>query len=324
MWLIIDYGGTSLNFTLTLLIATLKFISGFGLVLSVLGAGIFVLKNQSDKFKGKENKKQLKIYQITMLIIPIALLIYKGPVKLVQTYRAGGETDNIFDKLLFLFGICSLLITLYIIPLFKEEFLSASEKTLGNKIKDKAKKGVRGLKKGWFKMWKSYGKVQLEDQKTMQDHLEFWKQRFAVLSLIILGIGMFIFTPISVILIVIWIRVYALDKKSLFDYERYMLIGATISTLVIAILIPFSFSGTQFYQSIKSTYFWVDFGYFLGLLVGTVVYLGKFLQSSSISWLIETVKEKTSGEEEDEKVEEQENVEENDEGVEQEKGKDEG
>ncbi|MBD3353922.1 MAG: hypothetical protein GF364_20740, partial [Candidatus Lokiarchaeota archaeon] len=108
-------GETSLNFSIDILLVTLKFLSGFGLILSITSLAIFVLEKFSDEFKGNENRKNIKIFLLIMLLIPIALLIYNG-YNIYASYKTQSNVDNIFDQLIFIYGVLSLIISLYIKP----------------------------------------------------------------------------------------------------------------------------------------------------------------------------------------------------------------
>ncbi len=81
-----------------------------------------------------------------------------------------------------------------------------------------------------------------------------------------------------------------LNKKDIYDIERYLLIIGNVAALVIAIIIPFLSGDAGYYQSIQNNYIWVDVGYFLGLCTGIGFYLSRFLKLSALEWLTSKVK----------------------------------
>ncbi len=288
MIIILVFGDRWLNITLVLMLSALKFISGFGLILSVLSLGMRWLEENAYRFKGKDKIGDLKKYQMLLLVIPGLLLIYKGPVKLIQNIANPGDMENIFDKILFLYGALSLISSLYLVPLFKHEFLPESEEiTFKDKIIRKKEDIKQKLKIKWYQFRKNLGKIQIHEQKNIHDYLQEWKINFAHYGLIALGLGMIIFTPIAVIFLAFWVRVFMMDEKELFNFERYFLITAHIVTLLIVILIPFSFQRTGYYEDIQNYYYLIDLGTFLGLVLGVWLYWKEMRDSDFNTWLSE-------------------------------------
>lgn len=271
-------GETSLNFTLVIFLVAVKFLSGFGIILSIVSFGIFVFQKFEEQFKGEENKKKLKAFQILLIVLPIVLIVYYGPWKISQSFIEQGAQDNIIDKLIFVYGICSLLVTLYVVPLVQGEFTTVTTVSTGEMIKSTLTKGVRGFKKRMFSWRKNFAKAQLQDQLSLRDFLDLWRQRLAVVALVVLGVGSLVFTPITVIMIGMWIRVYFLTERRPFKFEIALLVGAALALAVIAALIPFILEFTPFYATIQTNYYWVDVAYLCGLAIASVLYLHRMLR----------------------------------------------
>ncbi len=292
MWLT---GEKSLNWTTIILFAGTKFIAGFGLFLTLTTATIFVMTKFGNMFKA--NKKRLDLFNIMMLIIiPIVLLVYYF-YKIFDTYIKMGATDNPLDSILFIYGIVSLLISLYIRPTINENLMDATETTTGDKAKRKVSDLKRGLKKRWFTWRKDYAKATVQDALTLKEVGELTKQRVAIIMLPIIGIGSLMFTPIAAICILFFLEL-VINTDLIRKPERGALIGAMIGIAVISVLLPFVTELTPFYADNKQYWWILSLVYFAGLLVGTFLFVKKLLNMqgySLIEWSrkrIENRKEK--------------------------------
>ena len=288
MSLFFVFGNFSLNFTLVLLLMALKFIAGFGIILSIISFSLKYLEKSMDRFKGKDKIGKIKKYNKQMLIIPILLLLYKGPYKFIKSWAAnGGNIDTYFDEFLFIYGVFNLIIKSYLVPLFHKRFLpNDGEITFKDKFQDKKKNVVKGFKTRYYKITKNYAKMTINEQTTIKDVIDEWKQKFAVYALLVIGIGTLIITPVSLIFIIIWLRVFVLNDKKLYNFERYFLMVGHIMIMVIAVVIPFvPRLVPDFYEPITKFSYLVDLSAFLGLLLGSWMYMKQLRSSSYTDWL---------------------------------------
>ncbi len=277
MWLT---GETSLNWTTIILFAGTKFIAGFGLFLTLTTATIFVLTKFGDKFK--DNKKRLDLFNIFMLIIlPIILLVYYF-YKIFATFNAGASDDNLLDSILFIYGIVSLLISLYIKPTINENLMDVTETTTGDKAKRKITDLKRGLKKRWFTWRKDYAKATVQDALTLKEVGELTKQRVAIIMLPVITVGTLMFMPIAAICILFFLEL-VFNSDLIRKPERGALIGAMVGIAVICVLLPFVQELTPFYTA-NQGYWWIlSLVYFAGLLVGTFLFVKKLLNMQGYS-----------------------------------------
>ncbi len=282
MWL---SGEKSLNWTTIFMFGATKFLSGFGLFLTLMTATIFVLTKFGDTFKA--HKKRLDLFNIVMLIIiPIVLLVYYF-YKIFQTYFAGASADQWYDNLIFIYGIVSLLWSLYIQPTINENLLDATETTTGDKAKRKVKDLGRGLKKRWFTWRKDYAKATVQDALTLKEVGNLMKQRVAIIMLPVIGLGMLMFTPVAVICILFFLEL--LINADLIRYpERGGLIASMIVIAVISAILPFVATGTGFYKDNPTVqqYWWVlSLVYFVGLVISTFIFIKRLLNMQGYSLL---------------------------------------
>lgn len=105
-----------------------------------------------NRFTEKFSKKDVQVLIIIQVIVPgifIGYAVYSIISSLPPTIPKTG-IQFWFDLLLFLYGIISLMLSLYIIPLIREEFQEAVDTGTIKRIKRGTKKIGRKMKKGYF------------------------------------------------------------------------------------------------------------------------------------------------------------------------------
>ncbi len=275
-------GERSLDYTLVGFLIAVKFLAGFGNVIGIAGATIFLLTKFGSKFNGEENKQKLKLLLIFMVLIIFVLIVYQGPYKIIDgiVKIANGQsanTDNPLDKILFVYGIVSLMWGLYIQPLWKGDFLSVTIVSMGNMIKKGMSDAKKSFKQKIASMKKEYAKVEIAEQQRLQEQLKTIRQRLAVVMMLFLGAGTIVFTPIAAALIFGWFRIFYITSRKTFRYETYILVGACLALCAINGVMPFVLNFTPFYTTIQGAYFWTYIATFTGLLIGAIVYLRRYL-----------------------------------------------
>lgn len=272
-------GFISLNFTFLVFFWTMKLLSGFGLIISVANGILWILNRFTEKF----SKKEVQILVIIQVIVPGILTgyaIYSIISNLPPTTPLTGFSYWI-DLLLFLYGILSLIISLYIFPLIREEFQDAVDQGVFGRIKKGGKSISRKLKKRYFNWRGKYAKVQIQDQMSIGEVLEIWKNRFAVYLLIPLAIGSLIFTPVTFICIVFWLKIIVFDKGDPKKYERIALL---ISMIWIALIASLSYVfDLVFYESIQPLFWIIQIFYLVGVLISSAIFIYQFIKLKGIT-----------------------------------------
>ncbi|MHA2430117.1 MAG: hypothetical protein ACXACC_03675 [Promethearchaeota archaeon] len=278
-----------LDFTFLIFFWTMKLLSGFGLILTIANSILWILNRFTEKFE----KKHVQALVIIQIIVPAILTGY-AIYSIVSNLPPATPLTGFrywFDLILFLYGIISLMASLYIIPLIREEFQEAVEQGTIKRIKSGAKKIGRGIKKKYFTWRGKYAKVQIQDQMTLGEVLEIWRSRFAVYLLIPLAIGSLIFTPVAFICIIFWLKIFILDKGEPKLYERIALI---ISIIWIATIASLSYAfDLIFYTSIKPLFWTIQIFYLAGILISSVIFIYRFakLKGITIKKIKEEIKE---------------------------------
>ncbi|MFX0032131.1 MAG: hypothetical protein ACFE8E_04375 [Candidatus Hodarchaeota archaeon] len=273
------FGFVALNFTFLIFFWTMKLLSGFGLIITIANAILWLLNRFTEKF----TKKHIQILVIIQAIVPGILAGYSIYTIFSNLPPITPPTvlEYWVDLLLFLYGIISLTISLYIIPLIKSEFQEATETGLIRRVKGGVKKIGRGIKKRYYTWRGKYAKVQIQDQMTLGEVLDIWRDRFAVYLLIPIAIGSLIFTPITFICIIFWLKILILDKGEPKFYERIALI---ISMIWIATISSLSYVlNLVFYTSIQPLFWTVQIFYLAGILISGCIFIYRFAKLKGIT-----------------------------------------
>ena len=283
LWVFI-FGILTLNITFLIFFWVIMFLSGFGLILGIANGFLLLM----DKFSGKLKKKSTKSLIVVEIIIPTILIGY-AIYKIFSSYfQATAVTQEgiwlWIDKILYIYGIVSLLLTLYILPLASEQFQKAVELGKLTFWKKKAKKVAREIKKKYFSLRKEFAKAQVQDQMTVKEILDLWRNKFAINVLLVLAIGSLIFTPIAFIFVMYWLHLYVFFRIQTRSWEKVILLVGMIWIGLIAVVSPFlPFLNLQIYETIDP-YFWtVNVFYLVGILVATYIFIKKLLNLQGIT-----------------------------------------
>lgn len=279
MLLLLFTGDVSLNFTFLIFFWVVKFLAGFGLVLSISNGFLLLM----DKISSKLKKRGTIILIVLEIIIPLFLIGY-AIYKIISSYTEAAAVTQTglwlwFDNIIYIYGIISLLLNLYIIPLASEQFHKAAEISKLSFWKKGAKKVARKIKKEYFSLRKEYAKAQVQDQMAAKDILDLWRNKFAVNLLLILAIGSFLFMPIAFICVLYWLHLYIFYRLQIRLWEKALLLIGMIWIGLIAVLLPFlSFPYVEDIWSTIDPYFWsVNVLYLVGISFATFIFIRKIL-----------------------------------------------
>jgi MFS family permease len=293
MFLIL-FSANILSISFLFFLWVVKFLSGFGLILSIANGFLILLDKTKERIA--KNKKIVNFFIIVQIIIPLILIIYATYTIFSSYFKWGGTQKGIglwFNLILYIYGIASLVITLYIIPIIREEFQDAVDQGFFKRFKKGAKQAGRGIKKKYYGFRKEHAKKQIQDQKTLKDALGVWRQKFAIYLLIPFAIGTLIFTPVAFVCILFWIKVFIIDKEPEL-YERYALLISMICSGLIAILSPIL--RFNLYITIENSLWTMNIFYLIGITFASIIFVTKLLklQGIMIGDIKDRIKEKFS------------------------------
>ncbi len=286
MFIILLTGVYSLYVTFIIFFWVVKFLSGFGLILGITSCFLFVLNKTKDKI----SKRGTNVIIIFQIIIPFLLIfyaiykLYSSYVGLAITISMTGIWADIYvwvDNIIYIYGIASLLLQLYIIPILKKEFDEAINKGRNQKWGRSFKNFNRNMKKQWLKWRGEDAKVQHLDHQSIKQLLDNWRDRFAVILLIPLAIGSLIFTPITFILIVMWSKIIIWNRTEIQSYEKITFLISIIFIGLIAIFAPFFEFGI--YSSIANYLWTLNVFYLIGIIIAELIFMVKLLSLQGVS-----------------------------------------
>ncbi len=279
MLLLIFTGDVSLNFTFLIFFWFVKFLAGFGLVLSISNGFLLLM----DKLSSKLKKRGTIVLIVIEIIIPLFLIGY-AIYKIISSYTKAAAVTQTglwlwFDNIIYIYGIISLLLNLYIIPLASEQFHKAVEIGKLSFWKKGAKRVARKIKKEYFSLRKEYARAQVQDQMAVKDILDLWRNKFAVNLLLILAIGSFLFMPIAFICVLYWLHLYVFYRLHIRLWEKATLLLGMIWIGFIAVVLPFlSFPKVVEIWRTIDPYFWsVNVLYLVGISLATFIFIRKIL-----------------------------------------------
>lgn len=281
MLLIMNFGGFTLNITSLIFFYAIKFLAGFGLIISIANGFLVLLDKTSEKL----DKRATNIVVIVEILVPFIFIGY-AIYQIISSYFENSLFSQdtfplIIDIIMYIYGILSLLLSLYILPLIKDAFYKGIELSKFVGFKKRAKKAARKVKKKYYALRGEYAMLEKQDHLTIRDLLGAWRNKFAVNFLIIIALGSLIFTPIAFICVMYWLRLYVLFRIERKNYERIaLLIGISIVG-IIALIAPFL--NLPFYVAI-SQYFWtINIFYLLGIILASYIFLKRLLSLRGIT-----------------------------------------
>lgn len=269
----IFFGVLGFNITFLLFFWVINFLSGFGLILNI-AIGFLIIFNI---MKDRMSKNGTYFLIGAQIGISIAFIIY-AIYRLFSSYSGGGglsmtgiwgDTYVWIDNIIFIYGIASLIINLYIIPVIKDRFESAVNQGRLLRWKKGAKGVGRGIKKKYFSIRSKHAKVQIQDQMTGKEVLNLWQNKFAVYLLIPSAIAAFLFTPIAFILAIYWLKIFILEDTEIKFYENIALLASMVFIGLVAILSRFL--NVEFYKDILDLIWTVNIFYLIGIILASII-----------------------------------------------------
>ena len=267
------------NYSFLVFFWVVKYLSGFGLILSIANGFLLLF----DKFKNELSKRGTNILIVLQFVIPILFAIY-AIYRIFSSFYGGGSIRMVgvwsdiyvwLDDIVYIYGIISLLVTLYIIPIIRNEFDDAVNQTRVSRFKSGSKSVGRGIKKKYYSLRKKHAKVQLQDQMTGKDVLTSWRNKFAIYLLVPIGIGSLLLMPLAFILIVLWLKIMFFEKVEIKIHEKLALLFSIIILGVVAVLAPYI--ELEFYSQISNLFWTINIFYLIGIVVASIIYFRKIL-----------------------------------------------
>ncbi len=239
----------------------MRFLSGLGLSLTYATFCSLMFRYLSPLMKGSKTKA--KIVVVIVLIPALGLILYSLYTIWGAIYLARALTD--FEFLSMIFGVWSLMVMVYILPTIKGEYTPEIEKTGVSKAQQKAGDWKFSVWKGYKSyLRKDYGSVYEKEFERYGSRLFMIRAILSGLLLLPISLILVTITPLAILSIVLWIRMFSLDHKHFSGLERGLLILVTLS---VALQTTIAFFQSELLA--YSTFFDVSYG--IGLLTGVIL-----------------------------------------------------
>ncbi len=219
---------------LTISGVTMKFLGGLGISLTFASVVILFFKIFAKKMKGK--KRVVDIMKILFTILAILICAYGVYVLISGLFQ---QPLTLLERLTSLIlGMFSLIISVYMIPIIKNIYNPHREDTKMDKIKSKLGGVKYSLWKGYkSRIRKDYATVEAKEYQKLKDQIDDLRYKLSGYLLLPLALVFTLFLPLLGVAIILWMRLYTLDKKPLTDIERVLLIVIMVGILVISTIV---------------------------------------------------------------------------------------
>ncbi len=248
---------TTLITLLTISGSVMKFMGGIGIALTYASIGGFVFRQVSDTIRGNKTKAQRMKMALT---IPLVVIIIYAGWKLYDAFFATG-TLSLLEILITLYGVWSLLLTVYLIPVVKSEYNPEYEESRIDAIKKRFGALKFSLWKGYqTHIYKEHGKVYAAEFQKYADRINGIRMQLSGIMLLPTCFMLLIFPPLAFPVFILSLRVFTIDDEPLVKAERGL--------LVLAVLILLGLS-TAVFLLIDTTalLFYFDLAYGIGLIM---------------------------------------------------------
>lgn len=239
----------------------MRFLSGLGLSLTYATFCSLMFRWLSPLMKG--GKTRTKVVVGIILIPALGVIVYSLYTIWGALYLARSLTD--IEFLSMIFGVWSLMVMVYVLPTIRGEYTPELEQTGVSKAQQKAISWKFSVWKGYKSyLRKDYGRVYEKEFERYGQRLYTIRAILSGLLLVPISLILVTITPLAILSIVMWIRMFSLNHKHFSILERGLLILVTLSVALLTTI--------AFFQSeliVYSTFFDVSYG--IGLLSGVIL-----------------------------------------------------
>ncbi len=239
----------------------MRFLSGLGLSLTYATFCSLMFRWLSPLMKG--GKTKTKVIVGIILIPALGVIVYSLYTIWGAIYLARSLTD--IEFLSMIFGVWSLMVMVYVRPTIKGEYTPEIEQTGVSKAQQKASDWRFSIWKGYKSyLRKDYGRVYEKEFERYGQRLYIIRAILSGLLLVPISLVLVTITPLAILCIVMWLRMFSLNHKHFSNLERGLLILVTLS---VALLTTIAFFQAELIA--YSAFFDVSYG--IGLLSGIVL-----------------------------------------------------
>jgi hypothetical protein len=156
-------------------------------------------------------------------------------------------TLSYVEILVMLYGIWSLLISIYVLPVMRGVYQPEYRESTSDKILQKLGDARYSLWKGYqTKIHRDYGKVYAKEFERYREEMTGFRAQLSGALLIPLGLVISIVPPLALVLVVLWLRSFTLDRKPLTSFERALLFAIIVIVLLLSTAVVLTLQITSY------------------------------------------------------------------------------
>ena len=240
---------------------TMKFLSGIGIMLTYASFCTVMFKLSSDAMK--RSKGRARTIKVILLLPLVGIGVYGG-YRLVSAFFFS-QFLGFIEILVSLFGIWSLVLSIYVIPAVRGQYRPDYKVSTTDKILRRVDNFGYSLWRGYqTKVVGDYGKAYAKEFERYATRMDKIRAQLSGVLLLPLCLTLSAFPPLAAVLLLLWIRSFSLDTKPLLTYERGLLV---IAVLFVLILSTFVFLTINLSMSL----IFLDSAYAIGILVSILL-----------------------------------------------------
>lgn len=209
----------------------MKFLSGIGVMLTYASFCSFVFRRASDMMR---NKRETATYVKALLSLPVIAIAGYGIVKLYASLILG-ESLNLVETLVSLYGVWSVVLMVYVIPALRSTVRRQGDQGILADMKSRLGRMRYSLWKEYqFRVKKDFGKVYAKEFERYHDRVEIIRGELSGLLLLPMCIVLAVFPPLAGLLFVLWLRILSFDRSPLSGGEKALLVVSSLTVLLIS------------------------------------------------------------------------------------------
>ena len=236
---------------------TMKILGGLGIAINYAILCRLFFRAFSGSMKGR--KGRVKIFKAMLLLFAVVICGY-SLYRIVAVFFLS-QPQTLFDLISNLYGAVSLMVWIYILPAIRGGYGEEGKGVL-DRIRGRIG-GVRySLWKGYrYRIRRDYGTVQAAEYERLQWSLEGIRGHLSGLLLLPLALILLLFPPLMGVVLVLWVRLFSLEKKPLTKGERLLLCIVSAGILILSLFI-------NLFLSVPLMTLYFDLAYGFGVLAG--------------------------------------------------------
>ena len=238
----------------------MRFLSGLGLSLSYATLCSLMFRYLAALVKGSRTKTKISV---TIVLIPAVALVFYALYTIWGAFYLV-KTLSDFELLSMIFGVWSLMVMVYVLPIIKGEYTPEIEQSNGSRGQKASDWKFSVWKRYKSSLRKDYGSVYAKEFERYGLRLFMIRSILSGFVLLPISLILITITPLAIFSVVLWVRMFSLDYKHFSDIERGLLILVTLSVALLTTI--------AFFQTDLIAYnIFFDVSYGIGLLSGIIL-----------------------------------------------------